>query len=290
MTSGNGTASTVPRNTKPAEAPSQQPAPTEERKRERFDVTARLMALRGKGGVASYLPVQARVDWLRHDAPESDVKQEHIEINDQWALFKTTVVRIVDGEVCGRAEAYGMEFSKNFPDYALKAATKSLGRALNALGYGGSDIDEDEEDTEAAWSTLNRDLHFAAGELFSGEDAHKVVHDLVCGRWGLTSVKDAAIEQLRAVAVAVKGMGTPGHAKQCLFWVRSFAAAGDDAALTKAAADAKKNGVDSDFARQCWKVRKTQLGGQDRTAPTGEAPPDAQMAATDRRVRQVVRP
>lgn len=110
--------------------------------REAFDAASRFITISGRGGKKPYLPVQARVDWFRHDVPDGLIDQQHVEINERWAMFKTTVTRIIDGEVKGRADGYGMEFAKDFEDFILKAATVSLGRALNALGYGGSDLDE----------------------------------------------------------------------------------------------------------------------------------------------------
>lgn len=109
---------------------------------DRFDVGSRFVKINGRGGQKDYLPVQARVDWFRHESPDGIIEQDLVQLDERLAMFKTTVTRIIDGEIKGRADGFGMEFAKDFPDYILKAATVSLGRALNALGYGGSDLDE----------------------------------------------------------------------------------------------------------------------------------------------------
>lgn len=83
-----------------------------------------------------YLEVKWRIVWLRDDAPESQIRCEHIVLTEQLAVFKATVTRIVDGEVRGVGEGYGSEQPKDFKDYIEKAETKAIGRALASLGYG----------------------------------------------------------------------------------------------------------------------------------------------------------
>jgi hypothetical protein len=83
-----------------------------------------------------YLEVKWRVVWLRDDAPDSQIRCEHITLTDQLAVFKATITRIIDGEVKGVGEGYGSEQPKDFKDYIEKAETKAIGRALAALGYG----------------------------------------------------------------------------------------------------------------------------------------------------------
>lgn len=107
---------------------------------EEFNPADKLMNLKGK----SYLEVKWRVVWLREEAPDSQVRCEHIVLTDQLAVFKATVTRIMDGEVKGIGEGYGSEQPQHFPDYIEKAETKAIGRALAALGYGtAAAFDED---------------------------------------------------------------------------------------------------------------------------------------------------
>src|SRR5262249_39284097 len=64
-----------------------------------------------------------------------------------WAHFKTHVRDVLGNE----ATMYGSESAKDFGDFAEKASTKSLGRALLALGYGtafASEMDEGERGGE----------------------------------------------------------------------------------------------------------------------------------------------
>jgi hypothetical protein len=109
---------------------------------DRFDVGARFVQISGRGGNKAYLPVQARIDWFRHDYPEGLIDQEIVYHDERQAIFKATVTKVRDGVLLGRADGYGQEYASAFPDYLLKAATVSIGRALNALGFGGSDLDE----------------------------------------------------------------------------------------------------------------------------------------------------
>ena len=51
---------------------------------------------------------------------------------------------------------YGSESAKDFPDYAEKAATKSLGRALLALGYGAGSAPELDEGERVVDSPVAR--------------------------------------------------------------------------------------------------------------------------------------
>lgn len=123
---------------------------------DRFDVGARFIQIAGRGGQKAYLPCQARVDWFRHDYPEGIIDQELVFHDDKQAIFKSTVTKIRDGVILGRADGYGQEYAKAFDDYLLKAATVSIGRALNALGYGGSDLDEGVADGNIADAPLDR--------------------------------------------------------------------------------------------------------------------------------------
>jgi hypothetical protein len=93
---------------------------------------------------ADYLTVQNRLLWFIRDQralivaglaknPYA-VESELVELDREsgWAHFKTSVRDVLGNEVT----MYGSESVKDFPDYAEKASTKSLGRALLALGYG----------------------------------------------------------------------------------------------------------------------------------------------------------
>ena len=105
-----------------------------------FDPNDHLMQLRGR----DYLNVQARMQWFIRDqralimaglaSTSFVVRTELVEMDreKQWAHFKTYVRDVLGNE----ATMYGSESAKDFADYAEKASTKSLGRALLMLGYG----------------------------------------------------------------------------------------------------------------------------------------------------------
>lgn len=105
-----------------------------------YDPNAHLMNLKGR----DYLNVQNRLLWFIRDqrdfivrglATTSYVIRTELVEQDRevgYAHFKTYVRDVLGNE----AIMYGSESAKDFPDYAEKASTKSLGRALLALGYG----------------------------------------------------------------------------------------------------------------------------------------------------------
>ena len=105
-----------------------------------YDPNAHLMSLKGR----DYLNVQNRLLWFIRDqrdfivrglATTSYVIRTELVEQDReagFAHFKTYVRDVLGNE----ATMYGSEAAKDFADYAEKASTKSLGRALLALGYG----------------------------------------------------------------------------------------------------------------------------------------------------------
>ncbi|HET8907679.1 MAG TPA: hypothetical protein VFN11_12020 [Ktedonobacterales bacterium] len=105
-----------------------------------YDPNAHLMNLKGR----DYMNVQNRLLWFIRDqrdfiakglATTSYVIRTELVEQDRdagFAHFKTYVRDVIGNE----ATMYGSEAAKDFPDYAEKASTKSLGRALLALGYG----------------------------------------------------------------------------------------------------------------------------------------------------------
>lgn len=105
-----------------------------------FDPNDHLIQLKGR----DYLNVQARMLWFIRDQRALIasglaqmpyvIRTELVEQDRerQYAHFKTYVRDVLGNE----ATMYGSETGKDFADYAEKASTKSLGRALLALGYG----------------------------------------------------------------------------------------------------------------------------------------------------------
>src|SRR5579859_1362908 len=131
----------------------------EEQQRTRnFNPNEHLMQLKSRDGSKDYLPVQWRLVWFREKFPHGTIETElvHLDLDRDteeeafvWnsekrrsekvmkhakgaAVFKATVK---DG-MGGIATGIGSETAASFPDYIEKAETKSVGRALAALGFG----------------------------------------------------------------------------------------------------------------------------------------------------------
>ena len=114
-----------------------------------YDPNQDMLQLKGR----DYLTVQSRLVWFIRDqrtlimaglgVVPFVVRTELIEIDRErgWAHFKTYVRDVLGNE----ATMYGSEAAKDFPDFAEKASTKSLGRALLSLGYGTAAAQEMDE-------------------------------------------------------------------------------------------------------------------------------------------------
>jgi hypothetical protein len=118
-----------------------------------FDPTAAKATMQLKG--RDYMNVQNRMLWfirdqrdfirLRLATTSYCIQTELVELDRErgFAHFKTYIRDVLGNE----ATMYGSETAKDFGDYAEKASTKSVGRALLALGYGtafAQDMDEGE--------------------------------------------------------------------------------------------------------------------------------------------------
>ena len=134
---------------------------------EPFNPREHLIELKSKQGTQEYLPVQWRLVWFREICPQGEIQTELITLdldretqeegyawNNEtrrsekvikrakgYAMFKATVK---DGKG-GIATGYKSEKAASFSEYAEKAETGAIGRALAALGYGtqfAPDLDE----------------------------------------------------------------------------------------------------------------------------------------------------
>lgn len=123
-----------------------------------FKPNEHLIQLKSKQGSQDYLPVQWRLVWFRSECPHGTIETEEVEVDlDRvveseayvwnaekrrsekvtkqargYARFRAIVT---DGKG-GKATGTGSECAADFGDYIEKAETKSIGRALAALGYG----------------------------------------------------------------------------------------------------------------------------------------------------------
>ncbi len=141
-----------------------------------FDPNQHLMNLKGR----DYLNVQNRLLWFIRDqrdfivrglATTSYVIRTELVEQDReagYAHFKTYVRDVMGNE----ATMYGSESARDFGDYAEKASTKSLGRALLALGYGTAFAPEmDEGDRIVDSPGRAPTLHGSGGPRQSGGGA-----------------------------------------------------------------------------------------------------------------------
>lgn len=101
-----------------------------------------LIKLKGK----DYLQVAHRLVWFEEQNINYDISTQFLQLSDEHAVAKATVI-IFDGDkVMRKATATKQENKKNFADYIEKAETGSIGRALAMLGYGtqftGDELDE----------------------------------------------------------------------------------------------------------------------------------------------------
>jgi hypothetical protein len=92
-----------------------------------------LKHLVNQGSLKNYLPVAWRIVWLRTKHPNADIVTEAVNVTEDYALFRA-VITIPGG---GSASSYGSETKGDFKDFAEKAESKAIGRALIALGFGG---------------------------------------------------------------------------------------------------------------------------------------------------------
>jgi hypothetical protein len=125
-----------------------------------FDPNDHLMQLKGR----DYLNVQSRLLWFIRDqralivaglaTMPYIVRSELVEQDREagWAHFKTYVRDVLGNETT----MYGSESAKDFGDYVEKASTKSLGRALLALGYGTAFAPEMDEGERVVDSPVDR--------------------------------------------------------------------------------------------------------------------------------------
>jgi hypothetical protein len=82
---------------------------------------------------ADYLEVKWRLVWLRDRHPDADITTKLHLLQDNLAVFVCHIVLPNGG---GSATGWGSETAGDFRDYIEKAETKSIGRALAALGFG----------------------------------------------------------------------------------------------------------------------------------------------------------
>jgi hypothetical protein len=113
-----------------------------------------------------YLEVRWRVLMFREKYPHGVITTEEIfvDLDRGYARYKATAE---DGDG-GRATGYGTETKADFTDYAERAETRAIGRALALLGFGtqfvGADLTEGEHVADAPVSPPASPLPLPVGE------------------------------------------------------------------------------------------------------------------------------
>ena len=142
---------------------------------EDYDPNQHMLSLKGK----DYLTVQNRLLWFVRDQRELImrglatmpyiIRTELVEHDRDagYAQFRTYVRDVLGNE----ATMYGSETMRDFGDYAEKASTKSLGRALAMLGYGTQFAAEMDEGERVVDSPANASVAHAQPNL--GEQREK---------------------------------------------------------------------------------------------------------------------
>jgi len=132
-----------------------------------FDPNDHLIQLKSKDGPKDYLPVAWRLVWFREQCPNGTIETEELlvdldrEVSEEVYVWNSERRRsekviktgkgyaryravVTDGKG-GKATGTKSENAASFPDFAEKAETGAIGRALAALGYGtqfAPDLDE----------------------------------------------------------------------------------------------------------------------------------------------------
>jgi hypothetical protein len=126
-----------------------------------------------------YLEVKWRLVWFREKYPHGRILTEEmcIDLDQGYARFRATVE---DGEG-GKATGTGTELRKSFEDYVEKAETRSIGRALAALGIG----------TQFVGEELSEGEHVADAPVPGGEHSEKSMPDRSGSARSAKSLDDA---------------------------------------------------------------------------------------------------
>jgi len=147
-------------DTQAIETGKREPFPTNWHIASDYDPNDHLMNLKGR----DYLNVQNRLLWFIRDQRSFIssglarmpyiIRSELVEMDREagFAHYKTYVRDVLGNE----STMYGSESAKDFGDYAEKASTKSLGRALLALGYGTAFAPEMDEGERVVDSPVDR--------------------------------------------------------------------------------------------------------------------------------------
>jgi hypothetical protein len=182
-----------------------------------YDPNNHLMQLKGR----DYLNVQNRLLWFIRDQRAFIsgglarvpyvIQTELVELEREagFAHFKTYVRDVLGNE----STMYGSESAKDFGDFAEKASTKSLGRALLALGYGTAFAPEMDEGERVVDAPVERKR---TGTRSTAEPAGRLVPTAASApasapaqRTAPTAEPMATEQQLRSISKLCEALGKP---------------------------------------------------------------------------------
>jgi hypothetical protein len=178
-----------------------------------YDPNNHLMQLKGR----NYLNVQNRLLWFIRDqrafisgglARVSYVIQtELVELDREagFAHFKTYVRDVLGNE----STMYGSESAKDFGDFAEKASTKSLGRALLALGYGTAFAPEMDEGERVVDTPVERKRVSARGAAEPAARPVPAAASAPAQRNAPTAEPMATEQQLRSISKLCEALNKP---------------------------------------------------------------------------------
>jgi hypothetical protein len=177
-----------------------------------YDPNNHIMQLKGR----DYLNVQNRLLWFIRDQRAFIsgglarvpyvIQTELVELDREagFAHFKTYVRDVLGNE----STMYGSESAKDFGDFAEKASTKSLGRALLALGYGTAfapEMDEGERVVDAPVERKRQPARTSAEPV-----TRPVAAAPASAQRSAPSTEPPATEQqLRSIAKLCEALGKP---------------------------------------------------------------------------------
>jgi hypothetical protein len=117
-----------------------------------------LIDLKGK----AYMIVANRLIWFIEENPFYTIETTFASLTENSAVAKATIV-LLDAEgkrFIRKVDAYKSECKENFDDFAEKATTGAIGRALALLGYGTqfalADLDEGERIVDAPLQPVSK--------------------------------------------------------------------------------------------------------------------------------------
>jgi len=147
-----------------------------------------------------YLEVKWRLVWFREKYPHGHIGTEFLRLD--WEQGIAICKGIVNDGEGGYAHGTGTETRKGFEDFVEKAETRSIGRALAALGIG----------TQFVGEELSEGEHIVDAPVTTTPRGNIMTDDVVplSGEGGTSSQTSAAAENIRpSVPVSTNGHTPP---------------------------------------------------------------------------------